>query len=409
MKRYDPKTVTRVQVAGDIGYRPGYLSSNGLSPAQRTALKYYSRRWLGLSHAQVQGPIGVMREAYDSADSLKAYDAAIVAGGDMFERGNDAATDEGSDLGAETIEIEAEIETETKAETKGGDDAAQLAALIRSLSAGAMDADAVRKVVNEQFAKLAEKMRPGVATVEVKFPDGKIKEVGRQHKQFPTLLKMVAAGCNVWLAGPAGSGKTTAAEFVAKALDRPFYFNGAIDNEYKLLGFTDAQGRVVSRPFREAFCNGGVYLFDEVDASLPSAVLAFNAALANGKCDFPDGCHDRHPDFVAIAAGNTWGHGATSDYVGRFKMDAAFADRFVMLEWGYDEALERELAGNDEWTSRVQTIRAKTVAMGVKVVVSPRASIYGAKLLAAGLDRETVEAATIRKGMTAEQWRSVAA
>src|SRR5690606_7558053 len=99
--------------------------------------------------------------------------------------------------------------------------------------------------------------------------------------------KMVAAGVNVWLAGPAGSGKTTAAEQVAKALKLKFYFNGAIDTEYKLSGFVDAHGRIVSTAFREAYTNGGVYLFDEVDASLPSATLAFNAALANGQCDFP--------------------------------------------------------------------------------------------------------------------------
>ena len=49
------------------------------------------------------------------------------------------------------------------------------------------------------------------------------------------------------MAGPAGSGKTSLAEALAKALGLPFFFNGAIDSPYKLAGFIDAQGRI-NRP-----------------------------------------------------------------------------------------------------------------------------------------------------------------
>lgn len=240
-------------------------------------------------------------------------------------------------------------------------------------------------------------------------------EVGICHKSFPQLVAMIGAGCHVWLAGPAGTGKTTAAAQVAKALDLPWYFNGAIDSEHKLLGFTDAQGRCVSRPFREAYTKGGVYLFDEVDASLPGALLAFNAALANGHCDFPDGCHERHADFRCIAAANTYGHGATHDYVGRAKQDGAFLDRFAALSWPVDETLERTIAlaciadtdTGGKWVSHVQNIRAKVAAGGIKQVVSPRASIHGCKLLQAGLKWAAVEEATIRKGMPAETWSQI--
>jgi MoxR-like ATPase len=228
---------------------------------------------------------------------------------------------------------------------------------------------------------------------------------------------MIEAGVNVWLTGPAGTGKTTAAEHVAKALGLPFMFNGAIESEHKLLGFTDAQGRIVSRPFREAFVNGGVYLFDEVDASLPSAVLAFNAALANGHCDFPDGNFKRHENFRCIAAANTWGAGATHDYVGRAKMDAAFVDRFVSLAWENDEALERTLALGfiadqqlgGKWVSFVQGVRAKVAKAGVKHVVSTRASINGAKLLHAGMTWDEVVAVAVRKGLPEGTWSQLSA
>jgi len=173
-----------------------------------------------------------------------------------------------------------------------------------------------------------------------------------RHMTFGKLVMLASAlgneDKNVWLAGPAGSGKTTAARKLAAALgydeESEFDFNGAIDTEYKLSGFVDAKGRVVSTAFRKIWENGGVYLFDECDASMPGALLAFNAALANGYAAFPDGTIKRHEKTVIVAAANTWGFGGDANYVGRAKLDAAFLDRFVTLTWNYDENLEREIA-----------------------------------------------------------------
>lgn len=288
--------------------------------------------------------------------------------------------------------------------TNAGDVGAALALLTQALGAGqTVDAAQVREIVRKELEGLVLPL-----TVQLKTDTGETRKLeGLHHRRFPDLLAKVQAGVNVWLAGPAGTGKTTAAQNVAKALELPFYFNGAIDNEYKLLGFTDAQGRVVSRPFREAFCNGGVYLFDECDASMQAALLAFNAALANGHCDFPDGCKERHKDFRVIAAANTFGQGATADYVGRAKQDAAFLDRFVFQSWEIDEALERALAGNDKWVTYVQDVRKRVQAKGIKLVISPRASINGAKMLAAGITWEECQTSCLRKGMTDEQWAGV--
>jgi cobaltochelatase CobS len=230
---------------------------------------------------------------------------------------------------------------------------------------------------------------------------------GAAHREFTTLLSMARAKVNILMVGPAGSGKTTAAEMLSKALGIEFRFNGAIDTEYKLKGFVDAQGRVVNTAFRDAFENGGVYLFDEVDASLPAATMAFNSALANGWCDFPDKRIVRHPDTVIIAAANTFLGGATFEYVGRNKQDAAFIDRFVTLGWDVDEALEEALCPNEAWCKHVQRIRANAKRKGLKVIVSPRASFEGAKMLAQGLPWDFVEKSAIRKGMTEDQWTSI--
>src|SRR4029077_13513437 len=180
--------------------------------------------------------------------------------------------------------------------------------------------------------------------VEVRLPDA-TRSVGVQHRQFDEVLQTLVACGQVWIAGPAGSGKTTLAESCAKALNLAFFFNGAIDSPYKLAGFIDAQGRIIRPAFRQAYENGGVYLFDEVDASMPSAVLASNASMRNGEYDFPDGTIDRHKDFYCFAAANTFGLGASDDYVGRMKQDAAFLDRFPSIYLDYDETLENGHCG----------------------------------------------------------------
>lgn len=226
-------------------------------------------------------------------------------------------------------------------------------------------------------------------------------------KQIAQLRGFQGERPNIWLVGPVGSGKTSAASQLAQDLGLPFYFNGAIDTEYKLRGFHDAQGRLISPPFRQAFEHGGVYLFDECDASMPGAVLAFNAALSNGACDFPDGEVKRHADCIIIAAANTWGQGATHDYVGRMKQDAAFLDRFIQLSWDYDEQLEHAMTGNPRWTNRVQKIRAAITDLKIHHIVSPRASYWGAVLLAAGVPEDQVLAMKVRGGLDDAQWQKI--
>lgn len=233
----------------------------------------------------------------------------------------------------------------------------------------------------------------------VKVDNAKPKDLGTQHFQLPTLIQILATKLNVYLVGPAGAGKTHAAIQCAKALDVPFHFTGAVASEFKLTGFMDAQGRIVSTEFRKAYENGGLFLFDEIDASYPQAVLAFNAALANDYMDFPDKRVQRHEKFYCIAAANTYGQGADRQYVGRNQLDAASLDRFVFIDWKYDENLERQLAGNEKWSSHVQKVRKFIEENKIRHVVSPRASIFGAKLLASGISQDIVETTILWKGL----------
>lgn len=233
---------------------------------------------------------------------------------------------------------------------------------------------------------------------------------GTRHKLFQLVLKYVAAGVNVLLVGPAGSGKTTCCQQVFEVLDQDFHFQGAADSPYKLLGYRDAQGHYQDTPFRRAFENGGGFLLDEFDASNPTAVVtAINTALTHDIADFPDGPVNRHKDFYFMAAANTFGRGADRQYVGRYQQDAANLDRFAVIEFDYDEALELAVAGNADWTKKVQKIRKVVWKQGIRHVVSPRASIHGAKLLAAGVDEKLVMDSVIWRGLDVDAKKKIQA
>ena len=248
------------------------------------------------------------------------------------------------------------------------------------------------RVVREEFTAPPRELTITTDSGSVTLP------AERRHPILRRVLRYVGMRENVWLVGPAGTGKTHLGNQVAEALNLPFYFIGAFDQEHKLLGFEDAHGKVRPTEFFKAFTEGGVFLLDEVDGCAPEALLTINAALAGDMASFPNGVFKRHPDFVCIAAANTHGTGADRQYVGRMQQDGSTLDRFSFFEMGYDEALERDLAGNDEWVAHVQKIRAAIDRLKVRHIVSMRASIKGAKALAAGDTWEQAEQAVIWKG-----------
>jgi MoxR-like ATPase len=169
---------------------------------------------------------------------------------------------------------------------------------------------------------------------------------------------------------------------------------------YQLQGFINAEGKYMVTDLYRAYVGGGVFLFDEIDASSAQALLAFNAIAANDLAAFPCGTVKRHSDFVIIAAANTWGSGADAQYVGRAQLDAATLDRFAFISMDYDEKLELAISPNDEWTRHVQAFRRAVRELKIRAVVSPRASIKGGKLLSAGLKWDRVEEMLLLRGMS---------
>ncbi len=187
-------------------------------------------------------------------------------------------------------------------------------------------------------------------------------------------------------------------------MGREFYTLGALTGAHELMGYCDAAGIYHATPFRQAFQHGGVFLLDEADRSDAGALIALNSALANGFAAFPDSVAPirRHADFCPMIAANTYGSGSDRQYVGANQLDAASIDRFAMLDWPYDEALELALAGLPAWVKFVQSVRSVIGAQKVRHIVSPRASMAGSLYLRSGVSFDDACDLTIWKGLASD-------
>lgn len=317
---------------------------------------------------------------------------------------------------------------DTDSDNGSEDIAAEIAKVLsKRLGKGGLSREQVVEIVDDRLSSVYLPQR-----VEVSVGGLPAVDVGVQHASFEALLRIVSTRKNVWLFGPAGSGKTSAAHAVAKALGLPFFAKsvGPQTSEASLLGYHDANGNVVRTQLREAYENGGVFLLDEIDSANPAVLVVINALLANGHASFPDAVVEKHADFVLLAGANTIGQGADRQYVGRQQIDAATLDRFVYLDWQYDPAIEAAAAGvplsavhgakapkkfrfiDDsgaedraaEWVAKVVKVRGVVDSFGkaVRFVVSPRASINGTALIRAGFKPDDVAELCLWKGLDAD-------
>jgi len=295
---------------------------------------------------------------------------------------------------------------------KSGSGINAIALAIEAALADAIDADQVARIVDERIA-LAFKAAPSIK-IECSGFDGTKRETrGHIHPSFNRLLRACSVRLpngfvpNVWVTGPAGSGKTHGGTMLAETLGLPFHIHGATAMPHEILGYKDAGGTYHRTPFREAFEHGGVLMLDEVDAWDNGVLLALNAATSNGLATFPDGVIPRHKDCVIIACANTYGLGGTADYVGRSRIDAAFLSRFVKLAWDYDAALEIALSGNEAWAQRVIFARGRARVQGLKIMITPRDSQAGAALIEAGFTWDEAANMTYLAGLSSEQRKQI--
>jgi MoxR-like ATPase len=187
---------------------------------------------------------------------------------------------------------------------------------------------------------------PGYTPVAL--PDGEVT-----HESFPALLTRCTAqkpkDRNVLLLGPRGSGKTHAAEQVARALGMAFdavSMSGGTTERAFWGSTTIRDGNMAWKPSRfvEAFRKGGVFLIDELDKADPTVVTALNMATSNGYICPSDSDEriERHPDFIVLAGANA----LASDraYTGSTRLDASSLDRFAIMRWDYSPAITARVA-----------------------------------------------------------------
>ena len=227
---------------------------------------------------------------------------------------------------------------------------------------------------------------------------------------FANSLKLVAAHENVYLYGPAGSGKNTIAEQIAEALGVEFYYQNTLVTKFDVSGYKNAQGEYEETAFYKAWKNGGLFFADELDNSTAEAIIALNAALANGYYTFPNSSEKvaKHPDFYCIAAGNTNGQGATEEYCGRYQMDESSRDRFAFIEIGYNEKVEESICGGHlDILEFVRDLRSVTKSLQIKLICGYRAISRLAKFY--DMNTKFVLDSFIFKGIAKDDIREIAA
>ena len=202
-------------------------------------------------------------------------------------------------------------------------------------------------------------------------PRYKYEDLTDEEKECYNLIQMDIIP---YLYGPAGTGKTTAAEHIAGALHLPFYFTPSVFEKFDLTGFVDGNGRLIDTPFIKAFTQGGLFLFDEWDVSDPQSIKFFNMVLSQRMFVIPKyGIVKAHKDFHIMAAGNTKGTGATANYPTALVQDASCRNRFTPIYYGYNDNVEMKLAQRDRaLISFVHDLRAAVKESGLDSVISYR-------------------------------------
>lgn len=267
--------------------------------------------------------------------------------------------------------------------------------------------DKFTKEINSKMEDLEQRVKE--VPISFNFNNKKIDDGDRLvHSAFETVMKVLGSAKrinkNVMLVGGAGSGKSSLCKDVADALELDFYpmSVGIQTTKSDLLGFINAKGDYVTSPIRQAFENGGVLLLDEFDATHAGVVTILNSLLANDVCSFPDKIVHKNEKFICIVACNTYGRGGSIEYIGRNKLDSATLDRFVVVNVDYDDRLEGLLTRNETWVNIIRKMRDNAKKFGLKVVISPRASMQGADLLDAGFHFSDVLNMVVYKGLSDE-------
>lgn len=270
----------------------------------------------------------------------------------------------------------------------------------------------VKKIEDEVQEKIGSKLKEmdellkSVSAIK-RIPVIEIEKTGKQelaHNALEKVIKIIS-GCkrakaNILLVGGCGGGKSYLCKQVAGLMNIDFYCQGMSSQTTKsdLMGFINANGGYVRTPLRNAYENGGLICLDEIDAGNSNVLMLINNVISMDEIEFPDGKVKKHNNFWIVCTANTYGRGATIEYVGRNRLDAATLDRFTVVTMDYDLELEKTIVNCDKWMSIIEKLRANAEKYNLKVIISPRASQIGADMYDAGISVNEIIEMQVLKG-----------
>lgn len=177
------------------------------------------------------------------------------------------------------------------------------------------------------------------------------EKVSDRHSAYSYVSAAIESRVPVCLIGPAGTFKSTLCKQIAedKGLQYGFVPMTAGATPSWIVGayVLDNENPYRSRSAMDCYENGGVFVFEEMDAADPNMLLVANNLIENDVFDNPVTGRQikRHPDFIPVACMNSMGLGATATNSGRRRLDDATRNRFAMgrVNIMLDEKLELEI------------------------------------------------------------------
>ena len=306
-----------------------------------------------------------------------AAKSSATTGHEETDNNNYKGEKEAEQKAEKEAEKEAEQKAEKEAEQKAEKEAEQEAEKEAEQEAEQKaEQEAEQKAEKEAEQEAEQKAEKGAEEEEES--EEAQQQVTRSPEELTTTerecYELIQADLIPYLYGPAGTGKTTAAEHIAEALGLKFYFTPSVFEKFDLTGFVDGNGTLIDTPFIQALLNGGLFLFDEWDVSDPQAIKFFNMVLSQRMFVIPKyGIVRAHRDFKIMAAGNTRGTGATSNYPTALTQDASCRNRFIPIYYDYNREIENMLAEDDgELIEFVHDLRNAIKESGLDTVISYR-------------------------------------
>lgn len=183
-------------------------------------------------------------------------------------------------------------------------------------------------------------------------PNAKLTDTEKQVLVMITRPQADGRPNNVYLHGPAGTGKSYMVKRIADAIDAGYWETGIVNMKEELLGFENARGTYTEPECVKILKNGKdgknitIMLFDEFDGMPNSVTLTWNNIFASRRFTTPQGTFNVHPSVRFIATGNTTMDGA-DEFYDRETVDKSVKTRWIFKAIDYDKKVEKKLADAD--------------------------------------------------------------